>query len=173
MGIFRRRKRATQHEHGGLPEREQSDPAPAATAQQVFATMMKDTVAPALRQLGFTGSGQVFSLPSPNHFARIGFQKSTYSTSDQVRVTANISVIPVAVWERERADSPALPRTPAPSVFYGAFAWQKRIGDLLPSGEDTWWIIDRRTDPQTVAADIVESIRDHALPAMRRQLDES
>jgi hypothetical protein len=41
------------------------------------------------------------------------------------------------------------------------------------SGTYSRWIIDRRADPQTVAADIVESNRNHALPAMRLQLDES
>jgi hypothetical protein len=135
--------------------------------------MMKDSVAPALRGLGFTGSGQVFSLPSQTHFAQLGFQKSTYSTSDRVRVTANIAVIPVDVWEQARADSPHLPKKPAPSVFYGAFAWQKRIGDLLPSGEDMWWVIDGRSDAGPVATDIVESVRQYALPAMKEQLGDA
>jgi hypothetical protein len=133
--------------------------------------MMKDSVAPALRQLGFKGSGQAFSLPSQTHFAMIGFQKSMYSDSNDVRLTANVSVIPRSAWEEARAERSYLPRKPAPSTFYGSFAWQKRIGALLPDGKDTWWVIRAGADPTSVAAEIIESVRVYALPAMKDQID--
>lgn len=173
MGIFRRKSRMDLAEGQQPAELPAPDLIPDATAQEAFSAMMKDSVAPALRQLGFRGSGQVFSLPSQTHFAQIGFQKSTYSTSDRVRVTANVSVIPIEVWEQARADSPNLPLKPAPSVFYGSFAWQRRIGDLLPSGADTWWVIDGGCDPSPVATEIIESVRRYALPAMKAQLGDA
>jgi hypothetical protein len=148
----------------------EAPPGPSATAQATFSAMMKDDVAPALRRLGFKGSGQVFSLPLESHFALIGFQKSVHSDSNEVRVTANVSVIPVSVWEESRTERSYLPATPAPNTFYGSFAWQKRIGQLLPEGQDTWWVVQANADPASVAAAIIETVRDYALPAMKAQI---
>src|SRR5439155_1336209 len=58
--------------------------ADAMTAQEAFTMMVKDEIAPALRELGFKGSGQRFTLPSETHWALLGLQKFTWSDRDRV-----------------------------------------------------------------------------------------
>jgi hypothetical protein len=99
------------------------------TAQEVFAAMMKDQVAPALRALGFKGS-----------------------------------------WETARAERPYLPKRPSGNIFYGGFAWQRRVGDLVPDRRERRWRVsaDRPTEP--VVADVLAAVRDSVLPAMRGRM---
>ena len=141
------------------------------TAQETFGSMMKDQISPGLRTLGFKGSGQAFTLPDDGHFAQVGFQKSTYSDSTAVRFTINVSVIPFDAWAEARLRKPYLPAKPSPSVLYGSPFWQKRLGQLLPGGEDTWWLVHAGQDTTSVANEVVTAISTYVLPEMREQLD--
>jgi hypothetical protein len=132
--------------------------------------MLREQVAPALRELGFTGSGPAYSLPDDAHWALVGFQKSAWSDSDSVAFTVNVTVASRDVWENERRTRLYLPAKPAPNTHYGDYVWQTRIGFLLPSGRDHWWEVEAGTTTETLAAEVVGAIRDYALPAMRRQL---
>jgi hypothetical protein len=140
------------------------------TAQEAFAMMVKEQIAPALRELGFRGSGQRFTLPEKEHWALIGLQKFTWSDRDEVEFTANVTVARRAVWEEERAKSPHLPKQPSANIFYGTYVWQRRIGALAPGGEERTWRVspDRPTD--AVADDFVATVHDYALPAMRKEM---
>ena len=140
------------------------------TAQETFASMMKDHVGPGLRALGFKGSRQVFALPVPDHFAQIGFQKSTFSDASAVRFTVNASVIPRLIWSEARVEKSHLPAIPSASILYGSLFWQKRIGKLLPAGEDKWWLLHAGQDATVVADEVLVAIRDLALPAMLDQI---
>ena len=140
------------------------------TAQETFGSMMKEHVSPELRTLGFKGSGQAFTLPDDAHFAQVGFQKSTYSDSTAVRFTMNISVIPFDAWAEARLRKPYFPAKPSPSVLYGSLFWQKRVGQLLPGGEDTWWLVHAGQDTTSVANEVLAAIRTYVLPEMREQL---
>jgi Domain of unknown function (DUF4304) len=55
------------------------------TAQEAFTMMVKEQIAPALRELGFKGSGQRFTLPDDEHWALIGLQKFTWSNREAMR----------------------------------------------------------------------------------------
>ena len=54
------------------------------------------------------------------------------------RDRATGELLPIS-WEEARAERAYLPKKPAPNTFYGSFAWQVRIGHLLPGDEDLWW----------------------------------
>jgi len=132
--------------------------------------MVKEQIAPALRELGFKGSGQRFTLPDDEHWALIGLQKFTWSDREEVEFTANVTVARRDAWEEERARRPGLPKQPSANIFYGTYAWQQRIGSLAPGGEERKWRVspDRPTD--AVAEDFVAAVREYALPAMREQM---
>jgi Domain of unknown function (DUF4304) len=140
------------------------------TAQEAFTTMVKEQIAPSLRELGFKGSGQRFTLPDEKLWAQIGLQKFSWSDPDAVEFTANVPVVRRDVWEQERLRSPHLPKQPAPNIFYGTYAWQTRIGNLLPERDEKRWRVepDRPTEP--VAEEFVAAIREYALPAMRKRM---
>ncbi|ETK34794.1 hypothetical protein MPTA5024_17550 [Microbispora sp. ATCC PTA-5024] len=137
-----------------------------ATAQETFRQMLRDDFAPALRELGLVGSGPLYRLPHDRHWALLGFQKSAFSTRELVSFTVNLSVVPK---ERERSVR-GLPFRPAASTFYGLSMWHSRIGRLLPGGHDHWWDVGTAPDP-AVVDQVLDGVRDFALPAMRRQLD--
>ena len=69
-----------------------ADTSAVSSAQEIFAAMLRDELAPRLRQLGFKGSRQAFLLPDDHRWIQIGFQKSAWSDAGSVRFTANVTV---------------------------------------------------------------------------------
>jgi hypothetical protein len=63
-----------------------------------------------------------------------------------------------------------LPAKPSASILYGSLFWQKRIGKLLPAGEDKWWLVHAGHDAKVVGDEVLAAIRDFALPAMQDQI---
>src|SRR5260221_5989221 len=96
--MWRRKKR-----DDGSPA---AEPGPLMTAQEAFASMMRQRVAPTVRDLGLKGSGQAFSIPSDRYWALIGFQKSGFSTSGAVLFTVNLKVVSREVWAKAYEEGP-------------------------------------------------------------------
>jgi len=130
---------------------------------------MKEEIAPALRRLGFKGSGQRFELPSDTHWAIVGFQKFSWSSQDQVEFTLNVTVVSRDEWMRAQEERPYLPARPSASVGAG-FGWETRIFSHIPGTTEKTWIIagDRPTKP--VASDVVGAIEQFVLPAMQAHI---
>jgi len=140
------------------------------TAQESYAELLKSLIAPRLRALGFKGSGQNYTLASDDHWAMLGFQKSTSSDRGRVRFTANVLVVSRTGWDEARAAQPHLPKRPTATTYWGTFVWQERIGALLPGGQDQWWEFNASSDATKLADAIESAVRDYVLPAMRRQM---
>ncbi|MEV7387824.1 MULTISPECIES: DUF4304 domain-containing protein [unclassified Streptomyces] len=140
------------------------------TAQEVFVSMMRARIAPALRALGFKGSGQVFELPHPASWALLGFQRSAYNTAGHVEFTVDVTATGKSSWTQARERLPHLPARPNPNVVYGPAAWHSRIGSLLPAAQDTWWTISPKSHPSRTAGSVMAAITGYALPAIREQL---
>ena len=140
------------------------------TAQDTYNEMMKASVAPGIRALGFKGSGRNYELPSPRHWAMLGFQRSAFSDATVVRFTINVLVVQRAVWEKTRTEKSHLPPRPTANTFCGTFVWQHRIGDLPPGSEDLWWRVAAGADTDELAAAVLWAVKDYALPAMREQM---
>jgi hypothetical protein len=140
------------------------------TALEAFTNLIRDHVGPALRADGFKGSGVAFTLPEPAHWVNLGFQKSRYSDSEDVKFTVNLTVVSKATWAAQRQAQPYLPERPAANTRYGTFAWQRRIGLLMPDGIDHWWTVHSTTNLPDLAADVLQWIRSYGLPAIRANL---
>jgi uncharacterized protein DUF4304 len=141
-----------------------------ATAQETFRGMLRDEIAPALRALGFKGSGANYHLPSDTHWALLGFQKSDVSSAAVVRFTVNLQVVSRSVWDDERAEHPWMPEQPTATTGWG-FAWWVRLGELAPHGGEIWWDLRAGSDTSVLAGAVVWAIEDFGLPAMREQLE--
>jgi len=139
-------------------------------AQETYNDLLKTLIAPSLRAIGFKGSGQNYRLPSDDHRAMLGFQKSTSSDASHVRFTANVLVVSRSAWDAARAESPHLPERPTATTYWGTYVWQKRIGALLSGGEDMWWDVEAGANEAELPHAIVWAVRDYVLPAMRRQM---
>jgi hypothetical protein len=140
-------------------------------AQEAFASMMRQQVAPALRDLGLKGSGQVFSIPSDRYWALIGFQKSVGSTSEAVKFTVNLQVVSRDDWAKASEAQRWRGAKPKANVRPGLpGAWGERIGALMPSGNDHWWWVEPDRPTEQVADEVVAALRDHGLPVMKRRM---
>ncbi|WP_433295629.1 DUF4304 domain-containing protein [Actinoplanes sp. CA-030573] len=111
------------------------------SARDGYLRMMRTTVVPELRRLGFTGSGRRFVLQTPRHQGTIVFQQSQGNTWMGVKFTADVSVA-------------------SPS------GWTARLGSISHHGGDHWWSVWAGFPTDDVAADLMTAIRDHAVPAI-------
>ena len=146
--------------------------APGATStsrspQQVYAEWMKAAFAPGLRVAGLRGSGGRFELPSDVFWAQLGFQKSAYNDGQEVRFTVNLMGIRRDEWQEQAASAPHLGQRPSPSIRYGAWARQVRIGQLTPEGEDKWWRIVRGVEAPEVRDDALNDLLTYGVPWLR------
>ena len=138
--------------------------------------MLRDRVVPALRTLGFKGSGRAFALPSDDYRALVGFQASSFSHRAAVRFTVNLTVASRAAWAEAQKKWSCLGEKPTVGVEYSVLAgdesvlWVGRIGGLLPLGLDYWWDVQAGSDTTNVADEVVAAIRYYALPAIRERM---
>ena len=121
-----------------------------------------------LRAEGFTGSAGNYRLPSQSHWALISFQKSTASNRGAVKFTLNLKVVSYREYESLREEHPFYSAKPSPNV--GLEGWTRRIGQLLPSGQDTWWTLQAGQPTANPADEVLAALRDHGLPALRAEL---
>jgi hypothetical protein len=154
------RFKAWKHRPKDFRATSENDPTP----QVVYADLMKSAFAPSLRAAGLKGSGGRFELASDKYWAQLGFQKSAFSDSSVLKFTVNLSVIDRGVWAEQAAAKSHLGTKPSPSIHYGSWAEQVRIGRLMPSGEDLWWSLTRGDDPTPMATEVVSALIDVAVP---------
>ena len=141
------------------------------TAQEGFKLLLRDRIAPALRDLGFKGSGQTYALTNDACWALLGFQRSTASDARELRFTINLSFVSKVAWESARVQRTFLPARPLANVVYGEQSRWERIGSLLPQCMDKWWRVTATPAP-SIAAEVVDPVRDFGLPWMRTQIEQ-
>jgi hypothetical protein len=139
------------------------------SAQETFAEMIKLGVRPRLKALGFTGPGTTFVWPSTVCFCQLGIQRSQFSNRDALKFTINVTAADRTAWELARQTKPYLPVKPSPNTFYGIDFWQRRIGKLLPEGEDKWWTVEANQDWGLLADEVVDAVTQVALPGLRQR----
>ncbi len=138
--------------------------------------MVRDIISPTVRAMGFKGSGGRYELPSDRHWALIGFQKSTAIEPNRVKFTLNVAVVQKAVWDEMRYGNDQLPARPRVAINYGVIygipGLYRRLGHLMGIG-DRWWVIEFGLRSRSIGRQVSEAIRDHALRAMLREMNDS
>ncbi len=133
------------------------------TAQDRYRAMLRDEIAPALRQRGFTGSGTSYVLPDETHWLQVGFQASKWNSANEASFTVNLAVAEKSAWARLAAER-SYPAKPNPNVRYGREMPVRRLGSLA-FGSDRWWPV---AEPIAgVAASVLEAIDRVGLPWLR------
>lgn len=146
------------------------------TAQEVFKEWVKSALAPALRDMGFKGSGLSYWLPDVECWVLLGIQKSTASTSEQVKFTLNLSVANKHYWDELREwEHYWLPARPsANAVSPGQVV--RRIGTLMPAGQDLWWAVGAEASPEELDAlrqAVDTAVRNYGLPGLAQLREQS
>jgi hypothetical protein len=140
-------------------------------APKLFEEMVKNRIAPALRDLGMRGSGQHFRLPNENgDYALLGFQKDSWDGT--TRFTANVAFYGRQAWQDARARESWMPTAPSATTTWSGVAegWQERVGFLIDPPHDHWWTIQTESDVPLVADHVVATVRDAVLPQLQARL---
>jgi uncharacterized protein DUF4304 len=145
----------------------------APNARDKVAAMLKERVAPALRDMGFKGSGQNYHLPVPGHFALLGFQKMRFGTRHDVMFTINLLACSHADWTALAEANPYHGAKPILGAHYEGPIWSRRIGFLMPEPHDHWWQVLDDTDTDALAEEVIAVLRDLGVPALRAHLPAS
>jgi hypothetical protein len=132
------------------------------TAQDVYKSLLRDQVGPALRGLGYLGSGRNWRLVGPEgNAAYLNFQADRYSTPAEVGFTVNLDVWPTRSWEwysRCCWGSSGAPAQKRPSNGHPA-PFSSRIGHLDPTRRtDHWWTVRAERDPTAAGDDLLRVI---------------
>ena len=144
------------------------------TATTLFRVVLRDTVGPALRAVGFTGSGTTWTLKAPNNdVAIVNAQSSQASTAEEVQFVVNLAVAP-ASWRAWRNTLLHRPEPRAPKEHDGL--WRDRLHPRLEvprreHGTEPWWVIRDERDARACADDVVGQLIQHAVPRLRQLLD--
>ncbi len=114
--------------------------------QRAYDQMMREQVAPALRELGFTGTARIFRYWSGGHKGQIRWQKDSRQTRRQLLLF---------------------------TMKLGWWWGGGRICDLMPvPAIDTWWELRGGQPAEPVASSVVSAIRCYAVPAIQVGLDD-
>jgi hypothetical protein len=134
------------------------------TAQDRYRAMLRDEIAPALRQRGFRGSGTAYVFPDDTHWLQLGFQSSKWNTSAEAAFTVNVAVADKVAWARFALGRN---RPPNPNATYSRDTAVWRLGSLA-FGADCWWqILDVPDQSAGVAAQVLDAIDRVGLPWLR------
>lgn len=140
------------------------------SALDEFASLMKEHIAPRLRQSGWTGSGPSWVRPHPTQWVLLGWQKDKSSNVASVSFTANLKVISKDAWDAENVPPGRAPAKPPASTSWH-LGWEQRLGGLIPgSGGDRWWFVRPGDDLPGIAAEVLGALSTCGVPAIERML---
>jgi hypothetical protein len=120
------------------------------TAQAAFDRLMRDLVAPALHDLGFTGKGpRWFAYRSGDYEATFSTQKSRYSTKEEVEFWVHLTAV----------------HLPTKSVY-----WTMQLHALVP-GSFSRWTVRADSPAEPTAEHLLGVFRHYGWPAIQAALD--
>ena len=130
--------------------------------------MVRQGFRPRLKALGFKCSGTTFTWTAEPYVAKIALQKARQSNRGEVYFTANWIVERKVPREGARTDETSLSDEPASTKSYDVkYLYGNRIGFLLPSRKDAWWVVSANDDWQPVADAVVDAISSYVLPEVQ------
>jgi hypothetical protein len=132
------------------PARPGGHQAAAVTAQDLFRHVMRDLVAPGLREMGFRGGyTRTFGIAHGDYSSWLWTQKNRHSTRTQVDFWIHLCA------------------GHEPSRSY----WRKELHWLVPGMTSAGWTVQVDSPPEAVAESVLDSVRRYGLPAMQAAID--
>jgi hypothetical protein len=140
------------------------------TAQEVFKTMLRQQIAPGLREMGFKGSGNNYQMSREGYRIQIELQRSKWSTRDSVQFDANVSVRhPPTVELFNEANQTA--RQQGKAMENLGWNFHPRLSQLArPNTTQFSWVVRPNEPSEPVAHDFIESVRDYFLPVIEEEV---
>ncbi|WP_297080859.1 hypothetical protein [uncultured Demequina sp.] len=143
---------------------------PEPTARRTYRAMLERQIQPVMYGWGFDGSDEQYRFPSEVWHLLVGFAPMAWSTVGAVRFEVGVLAVPREVWSQWRANEPALPEEPNPTVYYAHDATASGglaapLRELAGESGDVRWSVHANADPAPTAAAVLGAIRRHVLPA--------
>lgn len=152
-----------------LSDRADRSRATHATAQDVFKAMLRQEIAPALRALGFKGSGNRYEMSRDEYRIQIQLQRSKWSTRDSVQFDANLSVIHPATMALFNEQNQSARQQG--KAMEGSGSFHSRLNTLSRRNTHGFpWIIRANEPTEPVAHDFIEAIRRDFLPVIEEEV---
>lgn len=135
------------------------------TAREKYDHMVREIIAPHLKQEGFRRARNRFARWGDDAWQIIDFQASQWGSRDGVSFTINLGVAVEGLPKRSSWDEKRPPSEAAAHL-------RARIGELI-DGRDHWWDFDDTTDENALAEALMGEIREVGFPWLeaRRGLD--
>lgn len=123
-------------------------------------------IRPELKAQGFTKSASTFYFRGADNWGLINFQKSTSSTSIEVKFTINMGIFSAALNNHYLYSSSAKPAMTS-------CHWQERIGHFLEPRHDKWWTVTEHTDIESLKREILRLINEIAMPFINTHISDA
>ncbi len=143
------------------------------TAQDAYKELIKLRVSPAMRRLGFIGSGGTYVFPHEHMWALVGLQGSVYSDPGEVSFTVNVKVSDKRNFASFVGSDRRRPS--ANGEYPQVREWHVRLGNLMKAETDAqnldqWWSVTPESDLTVVAGEVLDAVTTYALPEVKRRL---
>jgi hypothetical protein len=122
-------------------------------------------LAPALKKDGYKKKGRNFLLTSMDVIRVVNVQASQWNIGSSGQFTLNLGIyLPKIANFIGNEISGEFPKEYECTV-------RERIGSLMPKGEDYWWELEKKTDTETLALEVVEAWTKFGRPWMDQAWD--
>jgi len=142
--------------------------------QSWYQSLLRDTLAPALKLRGFKRSGSNFGLRGSGVWGVISLWRDSWNDRDHVEFSITLNLFSDVLYrEFYRPFKLDLARVPSSAYwhYHRQFPGDIEIGPLRhlrPEGMDTLCLIRWRTDMSSVSDEILRVVLNHAVPWIRR-----
>lgn len=137
------------------------------TTQDAYRVLVNEYLSPALRELGFKGSGGKYRMPSDTHLALLELQKSAFGDRNEMTFTANLFVVPRDSWQPTGKQINIYGLRPKSGTVRDG-SEHARLGVLAAAdNRDRWWPLKPNTDLAAVAASFLADLEHVGLPWMK------
>jgi hypothetical protein len=138
-------------------------------AQERLGRLLKAVWGPALRELGLTGSGKVWTVSDEQDWAMLGFQTSRASTDDEAKFTINLMVVGKAAWDEARSRHSHYSAKPSPNTI-ALHRYVQRAGQLT-HGHDHWWrLAGDGSNERQIGEEVLSALREVIVPTLKSEM---
>jgi hypothetical protein len=142
------------------------------SATDDYKSLLRDRVGPALRSLGFKGSGSRWTLAAANgDRAIVNAQSSSGSSKAEVLFVINLAVVPLPWWDWKCTGFPKHLKS-TPKEHDGL--WRDRLHaqrGVFQRGSEAWWSVRDPASATICADDVVEQLASESVPRLSALLD--
>lgn len=128
------------------------------TPQQIFESLLKDTIKPIFIDNLYRTSGNCFNQDFEDFMKLFEIQKSRFNTVDSVSFTFNIGIYDKISSRLVNENTTIKNPKPHDCII------EKRVGSLIPREKDIWYRIDIDTNKQIIEKQIYQDITQYVLP---------